>query len=175
MARHTHQIYLLPISKPSPVLCCVFLQQVDCSRYPNTTNEEGKVVLRCNTDLSPVCGTDGVTYDNECLMCARNLWVLCVQSSPVRDNECLALLAAALLNIKTSTKAFSVRCLDFDPPLSLVTRPCFPLCLEGKLCLWSRKRSRRLGWDLTQDRMFLLTKLKGSMWQTLPCREQQLT
>ncbi|XP_019329381.1 PREDICTED: ovomucoid isoform X2 [Aptenodytes forsteri] len=52
---------------------CKEVVPVDCSRYPNTTNEEGKVVLRCNKDLSPVCGTDGVTYDNECLMCARNL------------------------------------------------------------------------------------------------------
>ncbi|KAF1521785.1 Ovomucoid, partial [Eudyptes sclateri] len=52
---------------------CKEVVPVDCSRYPNTTNEEGKVVLRCNKDLSPVCGTDGVTYDNECLMCAHNL------------------------------------------------------------------------------------------------------
>ncbi|XP_075019991.1 ovomucoid-like [Calonectris borealis] len=52
---------------------CKEVAPVGCSRYPNTTNEEGKVVLLCNKDLSPVCGTDGVTYDNECLLCARNL------------------------------------------------------------------------------------------------------
>ncbi|XP_074772013.1 ovomucoid-like [Athene noctua] len=51
---------------------CKEVIPVDCSKYPNTTNEEGKVVLLCNKDLSPVCGTDGVTYDNECLLCARN-------------------------------------------------------------------------------------------------------
>jgi len=55
------------------LLCCVFPQQLDCSKYPNMTNEEGKVVLLCNKDLNPVCGTDGVTYNNECLLCARNL------------------------------------------------------------------------------------------------------
>ncbi|NXL37710.1 IOVO protein, partial [Glaucidium brasilianum] len=51
---------------------CKEVIPVDCSKYPNTTNEEGKVVLLCSKDLSPVCGTDGVTYDNECLLCARN-------------------------------------------------------------------------------------------------------
>lgn len=60
---------------PSPGLC-LFPHQVDCSRYPNTTSEEGKVALLCTKDISPVCGTDWVTYDNECLLCARNLWVL---------------------------------------------------------------------------------------------------
>nr|XP_041574930.1 ovomucoid [Taeniopygia guttata] len=52
---------------------CKEVTPVDCSRYPNTTSEEGKVVLLCNKDISPVCGTDWVTYENECLLCARNL------------------------------------------------------------------------------------------------------
>ncbi|XP_065590727.1 ovomucoid [Cyrtonyx montezumae] len=46
---------------------------VDCSRYPNTTNEEGKVLILCNKAFSPVCGTDGVTYENECLLCAHSV------------------------------------------------------------------------------------------------------
>ncbi|WP_216822502.1 Kazal-type serine protease inhibitor family protein, partial [Corynebacterium glutamicum] len=45
----------------------------DCSMYPNMTNEEGKMTLLCNKMFSPVCGTDGVTYDNECMLCAHNV------------------------------------------------------------------------------------------------------
>uniref|UniRef100_A0A8C3QGP0 Kazal-like domain-containing protein n=1 Tax=Cyanoderma ruficeps TaxID=181631 RepID=A0A8C3QGP0_9PASS len=51
---------------------CKEAAPVDCSRYQNTTTEEGKVVLLCKKD-SPVCGTDWVTYDSECHLCARNL------------------------------------------------------------------------------------------------------
>lgn len=60
----------------SPPCCCMFFWQVDCSTYPNTTNEEGKEVLVCTKTLSPICGTDGVTYSNECLLCAYNMYVL---------------------------------------------------------------------------------------------------
>ncbi|NXG50763.1 IOVO protein, partial [Psilopogon haemacephalus] len=51
---------------------CKEVAPVDCSRYPNTTNEEGKEVLLCSKDFSFVCGTDGITYDNECQLCARS-------------------------------------------------------------------------------------------------------
>uniref|UniRef100_A0A8C5UDA5 Ovomucoid n=1 Tax=Malurus cyaneus samueli TaxID=2593467 RepID=A0A8C5UDA5_9PASS len=52
---------------------CKEVTPVDCSRYPNTTSEDGKTVLLCTKDLNPVCGTDWVTYENECLLCARNV------------------------------------------------------------------------------------------------------
>ncbi|NXN11231.1 IOVO protein, partial [Indicator maculatus] len=58
---------------PVTNLCSTFLWQVDCSKYPNTTNEEGKEMLVCSDILSPICGSDEITYSNECLLCAYNI------------------------------------------------------------------------------------------------------
>ncbi|KFP90435.1 PREDICTED: ovomucoid-like [Apaloderma vittatum] len=59
------------------VLCCfpdaAFGVEVDCSTYTNITNEEGKEVLACTKIFRPICGTDGVTYSNECMLCAYNV------------------------------------------------------------------------------------------------------
>uniref|UniRef100_A0A8D2NUU7 Ovomucoid n=1 Tax=Zosterops lateralis melanops TaxID=1220523 RepID=A0A8D2NUU7_ZOSLA len=46
--------------------------EVDCSTYPNITNEEGREVPVCSDEDVPICGSDGVTYRSECRLCAYN-------------------------------------------------------------------------------------------------------
>ncbi|XP_063269568.1 ovoinhibitor-like [Prinia subflava] len=46
---------------------------VDCARYRTQTTKDGKTLMSCPRDLNPVCGTDGTTYDNECMICAHNV------------------------------------------------------------------------------------------------------
>ncbi|CAM5132070.1 unnamed protein product [Eretmochelys imbricata] len=51
----------------------VLLLQLDCGQYPRIKAEDGKVLIGCPRILAEVCGTDGVTYPNECMLCAHNL------------------------------------------------------------------------------------------------------
>lgn len=37
-------------------------------------------MLVCSEAVSPICGSDGVTYGNECLLCAYNVYVQCEDS-----------------------------------------------------------------------------------------------
>uniref|UniRef100_A0A8C0GIB9 Kazal-like domain-containing protein n=1 Tax=Chelonoidis abingdonii TaxID=106734 RepID=A0A8C0GIB9_CHEAB len=46
--------------------------QVDCSKYPRGTAEDGKVLTACPFILAEVCGTDGITYASECGLCAEH-------------------------------------------------------------------------------------------------------
>ncbi|XP_067391704.1 ovoinhibitor-like isoform X2 [Emydura macquarii macquarii] len=61
------------VSKKHNGKCKLETGPVDCSKYPRGTTKDGKVLTACPFILAEVCGTDGVTYPNECMLCAHIL------------------------------------------------------------------------------------------------------
>ncbi|NXY04924.1 IOVO protein, partial [Pteruthius melanotis] len=105
---------------------CKEVAPVDCSRYPNTTSEEGKVVLLCNKDLSPVCGTDWVTYDNECQLCARSLTIGIVSTAALAQGSSPSATDSFTSDSFIFVYFLQVDCSDYPKPVC--TLDYMPLC-----------------------------------------------
>ncbi|NWT08269.1 IOVO protein, partial [Vireo altiloquus] len=105
---------------------CKEVAPVDCSRYPNTTSEEGKVVLLCTKDLNPVCGTDWVTYDNECQLCARSLKVDIVSTAALAQGSSPSATDSFTSGSFIFVCFLQVDCRDYPKPVC--TLDYMPIC-----------------------------------------------
>uniref|UniRef100_A0A8C3FNW5 Kazal-like domain-containing protein n=1 Tax=Chrysemys picta bellii TaxID=8478 RepID=A0A8C3FNW5_CHRPI len=62
----------------------LLILQPDCSKYKNP---DGTWIGGCPRNYAPVCGTDGITHSNECLLCEK-IWETGVPIGIKHRGEC---------------------------------------------------------------------------------------
>ncbi|XP_030360195.1 ovoinhibitor-like isoform X1 [Strigops habroptila] len=75
------------IKKSSEGRCAEESTPVDCSTYLSNA-ESGGTIAACPYILHEICGTDGVTYSNDCLLCAHNV-EFSADVAKKHDGKCL--------------------------------------------------------------------------------------
>ncbi|XP_062443693.1 ovomucoid-like [Rhea pennata] len=82
-------------------------QQASCSTYLLSPGEG----LACPRTIEPVCGTDGVTYPNECLLC-REIWQ-CKKVDKKHDGRCVKINCAG--HLRAANGENGVCTLEYNP------------------------------------------------------------